>query len=159
MPCKSPATGKDDYDYSSTEFVLELAKALAESVDTLVPRGDSAVDMHIQLLLPRVETEALLSRHLDPYYHGYTSPLEYERNVRKLAFPLDLSGKSRGGQYSKKGKKQKTQTAEETKDHGPALAVYATPGGWIDQQRQTHRGGINLSLTMYLPVAHHASPS
>lgn len=145
--------------------VCTVARALVECPhDTVLPSNmrsceDCAsgnTDIRDHLVHPRPESAALIDEYLDEYYHGYHSPMEYDRQTQRIACPFDLeystggaaggsvdSGKwkSDGGKEKGKGgggKRTKTSSATQKQK---ALVFYAHPEGWLHQQRRNFIGG------------------
>jgi hypothetical protein len=129
-----PVLNTNDANYC--EYACAVAHALARSF--VAPSSDTdfnfdgsdyvGPDIREQLLVPRPDSAALLKEHLDPYYHGYTSTLEYDRYLVKLEVPIDLAPKQ-----SQK-KKKKTEITSDIPDYGPAISLYVHPDGWIHKQ-------------------------
>ena len=95
-------------------------------------------DLRNAVLQPRPGAKELIDRHVDPYYHDYISPYQYERPpAAVLSFPLLLSrGELEGrlGKGGEKGKKKDDGDGVCAKEHELSICLAAVPGGWVDAQ-------------------------
>jgi len=155
----------------SEGVVAATAAATGEHQHQELPDPDlRQPDLCQQILSPRVGSAALLEKHLDDYYRGYTSPLEWERHMVRLAVPLDPAPTKKGT----KGRKAKATrggdaamtAAVVTESVDASLALYAHPDGWVHAQRHARAaqaqavagGGGGGEWALCCPNTHCATP-